>query len=390
MRVCGVICEYDPFHNGHAYHLRAVRERTGCDYIVCAMSGHFTQRGHAALLSKWARAEMALRSGADAVFELPALFAVRDAEHFALGGVALLASLGVVTHLGFGSETGDAAALRAAAGAVAEPGAIKEGLRQGKTLARARGEAMGLPPDTPNDTLAMEYLRAIARYGNTMEPAVIRREGHGYHDQTMGRLASATAIRAAVRRGEDVRCAMPAPAYALLGRLLAAGAVQRADGLDTALLAMLRAASPAALEAVLDVGEGLENRLSRAALKATDRERLLEAVKTKRYTRARLSRTVTQAMLGITKELAASTRRPGYARLLGFREGARPLLSAIREAAEVPVVTRAAKFRREGGEAFALDLRAGDLWALGLENQALRVGGMDLSRQVIIISENMP
>jgi len=90
MRVCGVICEYDPFHNGHAYHLRKIREETGCDFIVCAMSGFFTQRGHAAFLSKWTRAEMALRGGADAVFELPALYAVRDAENFARSGVALL------------------------------------------------------------------------------------------------------------------------------------------------------------------------------------------------------------------------------------------------------------------------------------------------------------
>lgn len=385
MRVCGIICEYDPFHNGHAHLLRTLRAQTGCDWVVCAMSGHFTQRGNPAILSKWARAEMALRGGADAVFELPTLFAVRDAERFARGGVGLLASLGVVTHLGFGSESGDLDALRLSAKVEGELSAIREGLAQGMTLARARGEALGMHAGRPNDVLAIEYLRALEALRCDIEPVTIRREGAGYHDKAMGALASATAIRAAIRRGEDVYEAMPPAAYALLRRLLRAEAYQAADGLDTALLAMLRTMPPVALAQIADVGEGLENRLLSAAQTAPSRTALLDAVKCKRYTWSRLSRIATQAMLGMTKRLAAAYPAPTYARLLGFRRSAQPLLAEIRGCAQIPIVTRAAKHRLQGDEAFALDLRAGDLWPLGLCGQPLRGGGMDLTQNVVIV-----
>lgn len=385
MRVCGVICEYDPFHNGHAYHLRTAKAQTGCEYVVCVTSGFFTQRGNAALVSKWARAEMALRCGADAVFELPALFAVRDAERFARGGVSLLSSLGVVSHLSFGSESGDLDALWTKAMVEADLTAIREGLSQGMSLARARGEAMDVALDTPNDILAVEYLRAIRHLDSTLEPVTIRREGSGYHDAAMGDLASATAIRAAIRRGEDVYGAMPPPAYALLKRLLAVGAIQREDGLDTALLALLRTIEPETLAQVADVGEGLENRLIRAAQEATSRVELLDLVKCKRYTWTRLSRIATQALLGITRRMAMEYPLPGYARLLGFRKDAQPLLAEIRSKAEIPVITRAAKYRVEGDRCFALDVRAGDLWALGMENELLRKGRMDLTQGVVMI-----
>lgn len=387
MRVCGVICEYDPFHNGHAVHLAALRERTACDYIVCVMSGHFTQRGDPALLSKWARAEMALRCGADAVFELPALFAVRDAERFARGGVGLLTALGVVTHLGFGSETGDLDALTAAAARVAEGDAVREGLALGQTLARARGEAAGLAKGAPNDTLAMEYLRALDGLRSPLKAVAIRREGHGHHDRGMGEMASATAVRAAIRRGEDVNRAVPAPARALLTRLLAEGAYQAAGGLDGPLLAILRTMPREALAGIADVGEGLEHRLLRAAQEAADREALLGLTKCKRYTRARLSRVLTQTMLGMTKSLALQYPLPTYARLLGFREDARPLLHAVRARAAVPVVTRAARQRKTGDRAFALDIRAGDLWALGLTNAFHRRGHIDMLEKVVILGK---
>lgn len=385
MRVCGVICEYNPFHNGHAYHLRAVRERSGCDYVVCVMSGHFTQRGHAALLSKWARAEMALRCGADAVFELPTLFAVRDAQRFARGGVSLLASLGVVTHLGFGSETGELAGLAAHAGAEVDLALVRKGLSEGMTLARARGLAQGMASDAPNDALAVEYLRALALLGQGIEPVVVRREGASYHDEAMGGMASATAVRAAIWRGEDVYGAVPPQAYALLRRMLEAGAYQSQDGLDTVLLAVLRSMTAEKLAKIADVGEGLENRLLRAAQEATSREALIVDAKCKRYTWARLSRVATQAMLGMTHSLAAQHPLPAYARLLGFRQDAQPLMAEITRCANVPIVTRAAKFRLQGNAAFALDLRAGDLWALGLAEPSWRKGSMDVTQPVVIV-----
>lgn len=379
VRVCGVVCEYDPFHNGHAHHLARLREN-GFDHIVCVMSGHFTQRGHAAILSKWARAEMALRSGADAVFELPTLFAVRDAERFARGGVSLLTSLGAVTHIGFGSESGDLAALYEAARQAENRDAIRLGLLRGETLARARGALLGLP----NDILAVEYLRAIRALGSGLAPVAIQRAGDGFHAEGLSAMPSATGVRAAIRRGESVFGAIPPSAFALLSRLLAAGAVQRPAGLDQALLYTLRTMDAAALSQTADVGEGLENRILRAAQQAGSREALLALVKCKRYTHARLSRVLTQSLLGVTKALADAYPLPTYARLLAFRRDAGALLRAISEKTSVPIVTRPARFA-QGGEALALDIRAGDIWALGLQNAALRAGRIDLTEKVVIV-----
>ncbi len=387
MRVCGVICEYDPFHNGHAHHLRRVRELSGCEYIVCAMSGYFTQRGEAALVSKWARAEMALRCGADAVFELPTLFALRDAQRFALGGVALLDGLGVVTHLGFGSESADADALRRQALATPDPDALRAGLACGKAHARALGEATGQDAGKPNDTLAVEYLRAMRLLGAAWETVAVPRAGGGHHDGALSAMASASAVRRALRQGEDVSRAMPEAAWSLLVRQWEEGACQRADGLDGALLACLRRMDAAEMAQAADIGEGLEHRFARAAWTASGREALLDRVKCKRYTRARLSRIASQLLLGLTRSLALSHPLPDYARLLGFRREARPLLAAISERSRLPLVLRPAKFRIQHNAAFALDLRAAALWPLGCGAPQLRAGDRELTQKVIILDE---
>lgn len=379
LRIGGVICEYDPFHNGHAHHLDAFRKRIAADFIICVMSGHFTQRGHASLLSKWARAEMALLCGADAVFELPAMFAVRDAERFARGGVSLLSSLGA-THIGFGSESADLEALMAAATSGEDAESIRQGLQGGQTLARARGMT-----SFPNDILGIEYLRAIQYLASPLMPVCIRREGSGYHDGVLSDLPSATAVRRALREGREVRRGMPEAAYGVLKRCQEAGAYQLVDGLDTALLSMLRIADVEVLREIADVGEGLENRIKRAAQEAWDRESLMRIIKCKRYTSTRISRVLTQALLGITKQLATDHPHPGYARLLGFRRDAMPLLSALHSRAQVPMVTRVARFRSEGGAPFAVDMRAGDLWSLGLLEGSARVGSMDMTQPVVVV-----
>lgn len=385
MRVCGVICEYNPFHNGHALHLRQARANAQAQWIVCVMSGCFTQRGEAAIVSKWTRAEMALRCGADVVLELPTLFAVRDAHRFALGGVSLLDALGIVTHLSFGSESGDLDILQAQAKADVDLSLVRKGLSEGMTLARARGMAQGLNAGSPNDTLAIEYLRALGVIGSGITPLTIRREGGGYHDKALHALASATAIRAALLADEDVYTAMPPQAYALLERLVQSGCLHPPQGLDTLLLATLRTMRPSSLAAIADVGEGLENRLLRAAQEAISRQTLITLAKCKRYTWSRLSRIATQAMLGITKQLAAQCPRPTYARLLGFRQEARPLLAHMKEASSIPIVTRAARYRQVSDPAFDLDIRATDLWTLGISNPTYRAGRTDLTHPMVMI-----
>ena len=357
MRVCGVICEFDPFHAGHAYLLRELRARTEAEGVVCVMSGDFTQRGEPALLEKRERAEMALRCGADLVFELPALFAVRDAQRFAAGGVALLESLGVVTHLGFGSESGDPEALRAAARMPEDPSLYRADLQGGAAPGRARSRAAGMDPCAPNDVLAVEYLRAC---GERLVPVAVRRQGAGHHGAGTDGWASGSALRRAIRAGEIPAEALPCAQR--VEELVRAGRWTQEERFDLMLLSYLRQGPD--LSRAADAAEGLENRLLKAARQAVTRAELLELARCKRYTRARLSRVALQGLLGITREAAARGPEPAYARLLGFREEARPLLRAIRAQARIPVIHRAAAMPGRGEEQFAIDERAGMLWDL--------------------------
>lgn len=386
MKIAGIIAEYNPFHNGHALHVRRTREATGCDYVIACMDGHFTQRGEAARFSKWARVRMALSCGVDAVFELPALFAVRPAEVFATGGVAILDGLGANV-LSFGSETADMGALNALAEvSLNEPEqvseAVRRGLEAGKSHARARGEAvagyLGLDPEAlnkPNAILAVEYLRALRRRGSRMEAAAIERVG-GYHDQELGTFASASAVRAAFDRG-DAEGALSA----IPGNARPFARPDAMHGMDDILLYRLRDMSPEALAGLPEVGEGLENRVGKLCREHATRQALLEALKCKRYTWSRLSRTLTQALIGMDSGLAAACPEPPYARLLGVREDARPLLRELGARASIPIASSAEALR--GNPCFELECRATDLWALMHDQPAERLPGREFTERFV-------
>ncbi len=358
MDTVGVICEYDPFHRGHQRQFALIRERLPGARIVCLMSGPFTQRGLPALHMPAARAEAALRAGADAVFELPCAFAVRDAEHFALGGVEILTRLGFVTHLSFGMEDENVPLAEAAAllesPTSAFTAALKAGLADGLSLAAAQGRALGKEwLGRPNNILALCYLRALRRLQSPLVPLPVRREGD-YHADTLSvsRWPSASAVRRAFLSGDfaaaDAACPSP----------LARSPICRPDALDKVLLYKLRGMNQTALRALPDCTEGLENRLLVCARQAVTRKELLSRLKTKRYAYARLSRLCAHALL----ELEAADH-PSYVRLLGFRRESRELLSWLRQSA-LPVISKAA----DGPLAdplYMLDIRAYDLWALG-------------------------
>ena len=352
MHVVGVIAEYNPFHNGHKHHLDETRRLTGCDYLVVAMSGAFTQRGEPALIDKWTRARMALQNGADLVVELPAVFALRTADHFAQGGVELLSAMGV-DGLSFGSETGSLRALNEMSRALSEEPpelqeAIRERLQEGKSHARARGEALAkflkLPPDVvnaPNTVLALEYLKANRALEKPMKVLVVKRT-NDYHSKEIAPVASASAIRQAIYDGREKEAfaAMPEDAAQLIQddgwtRL------SNPAALDNLLLYRLRALEAAQIAALPDVSEGLEMRVKKLCGAASGREALLTALKTKRYTMARLSRLCVHALLGMDKALTDSVVRPPYARVLGFRDRARPLLREISTHGQVPLISQA-------------------------------------------------
>ena len=395
MRVCAVICEYNPFHNGHARHLALAREKSGADFMLCLMSGALTQRGAFARHDKWLRARMALLGGADLVLELPCRFACAPAPDFASGGVALLHALNVVTHLSFGCEAQSLDILFTARDALRDESpafqsVLKDALDRGLPYPRARALAAesasglsGLAEQIalPNAALALEYLQALP---DGISAVPILREGCGYHDSSPSPLASATGVRAALTMG-DVQTACAAVPFP--EELLSAeqrGEFHSEDALTQALFYRLRTMDAASLRDIVGMDEGLEYRFLRAAQTAASREELIAAIKSKRYTHARLSRLCAHILLGVSRDFATAHRTPTYARVLGFRKDAAPLLRAIKAHASIPLVTKAAAFDR-ADPLFSLDIRAQDLWSLGISNPALRACGRDFTTSPIIL-----
>ena len=393
MRVVGVIAEYNPFHLGHAHHLTQARKLANADAVVVVMSSVFTQRGDAALLSPADRAGMALSAGADAVFALPAAWAVRDAEHFALGGVSILAGLGCDA-ISFGTENLDLSALQTAARLLEAPdeafsAAIRTRMDAGLPYPAALSAALdatapgcGTPLANPNSTLAVCYLRAMIRLHAQMEVVPIQRIG-GYHDSSLNSaLPSATALRGAILRGDwsRVQAAMPPEAYSVLRHAAISGRFHRPEALDAALLYRLRTMSANEYAALPDASEGIENRLMSAAASARSREELLQAAKTRRYPYARLSRMATHALLGLTDEALQGEPLPQAAWLLGFRSDKREIFTHFRENGTLPILGKAADFDRSTPW-FAAECKAYDIWSLGANQPA----GLALTQGVVVL-----
>jgi len=384
----GIICEYDPFHRGHARQFALIRERFPDSRIVCLISGCFTQRGMPALFAPAARVEAALKAGAAMVLELPCAFAVRDAENFALGGVSILSRLSFVTHLSFGTETPDLTPLQQAAALLETPNeafrkALQSALAAGKPFAAAQADGVAAAldmPDSkillsqPNNILAICYLRALIRLQSKLIPLPVRREGD-FHSASLSAQTypSASAVRKAYLAGR-IPDAEAACGYPLQGLT-----AHRPDALDSVLLDAVRSMTPEALSQLPDCSEGLENRLKKSAADAVSRAELLEKMKTKRYTRTRLNRLLTHALLGMRSALLSGNPLPPYVRLLGFRKEYEQDLALLRDA-QIPVIAKAS----DGDKAsplFQLDERAYDLWALGAKLPA----GLMYRQQIVIV-----
>lgn len=376
MKIAGVIAEYNPFHRGHAHHIAETRRKTLCDYVVVCMDGAFTQRGEAACLDLHTRAKMALMCGADAVFLLPAMYAVRTADVFALGGVSILGSLGC-DYLSFGSETGDLELLaKLAQLREDEPAeisaAIREKLAAGMNHARARGEVLSqylqASPETisaPNAILASEYIRAIHKLHLNMQPIAVDRIGC-YHDESLHEFASASAIRKAMR--EDKAAASAFVPDAVQDFIRNAPAMHEPDDL---LLHILRSMSESEIAALPDVNEGLECRIKKCVQTTAGRNELIEMVKCKRYTHARLSRLCAHALLGMTRELTMRHPQPEFAYLVGMRADAKLLLTELTARTRLPIISSPI----ENDEVFDLECRAADLRALMCDDAGHRKSG---------------
>lgn len=384
MGIVGVIAEYNPFHSGHAHHLQKARALSCADYVVVVMSSAFTQRGEPALLTPADRARMALACGADAVFALPACWAVRDGEHFALGGVALLKCLGVDS-ISFGAETADADRLAACARRLEQPdaaftAALRHGLDAGLPYPAALSAAMEDDVlSSPNNTLAVCYLRAMQQLKANFAVHPVPRQNDYRATGLAGGFPSATALRGSIHRGgwHTLSAYMPEPALEVLRAAALEGRLLRPDALDQALLYRLRTMTDADWAALPDLSEGIGDRLRAAARTADSREALLQSAKTRRYPYTRLSRLCAHALLGMTAKQLVAEPLPTAAWLLGFHQEARPLLTQLKKSG-FPIIGKAAD--HTGNEAwFRTELAAYDLWALGCEQHA----GMGYTQSVV-------
>ncbi|MCM1569264.1 MAG: nucleotidyltransferase [Roseburia sp.] len=364
MRVNGIIAEYNPFHNGHFYQLSQSRQLTGADYTIIAMSGNFMQRGEPALVDKYVRAKTALLSGADLVLELPGCYSAASAEYFARGGVALLDKLGVVTSLCFGSESGNLDILTSIARILKEEPteysiALKQGLQRGMSFPAARNQALlHYQPElldyetvlaTPNNILGIEYIKALLRLESTMEPYTIRRLGADYHDQRFGSsCCSALALRQAILNGqapERLAGQMPKNSAMLLAELLKSEAPIESNDFSGILHYKLLEEQENGFTEYLDVNQELSNRICKNLYRFNSLKAFCDILKTKDMTYTRVSRCLIHILLDITKEEMRQYISLGdipYARVLGFRREAQPLLSAIKEKTAIPIITKLA------------------------------------------------
>lgn len=378
VKIAGIVAEYNPFHNGHAYHIRKTRS-LGYTHIVAVMSGNYTQRGEPACMEKRIRAEAALRCGADLCIELPLPWAISSAENFAAGSVFLLNSLNCVDAISFGSETGNLEKLKLCASILdhIEHGTLSSAMKAGISFAAARTSLLaenGFCDITgrPNDSLGIEYLRAMNKTGSSMKPVAIQRVG-ALHDaaSTTGKIASASHIRELFESGEweEAFYFVPEPAAEIYRAAAADGLFPfQSDDFRKNLLLYLKRLTAADFMNTPGVSEGLENRISQALDTARSYHELLFSIKTKRYAMSRIKRILLSAYLGVNKAILDGG--PPYLRVLGFnRRGLEILYKAKENGTSLPVFSRFAQLKtldKRAAAVFLLESRAADLYTLFL------------------------
>lgn len=398
MAVAGIIAEYHPFHRGHAWQISAVREKLGEDTaVVAVMSGNFVQRGDFAMFSKHARAEMALRGGADLVLELPTPWASATAERFAQGGVSILAATGIVSHLAFGCESGELEPLQLTAKALEDPafpGKLRRRLAQGMSFAAAREAALSeIAGDAahvlarPNNALAVEYLRALAAQRVVITPMALERIGAEHDSAELGSHPSASAIRGVLLSGGDWRPLVSEDTALIMRRELDAGrapvSIQTAE---RAILARLRAMSEEDFATVDGGGEGLYHRFYDAVRKGISVDAILDAARTKRYPLARLRRMLLHSYLGITQ--AAQGETPPYIRVLGANACGRGLLRRMSDAASLPIITKPAdarKLEETARKVFECEAACTDLYTLAMPDLAGAVPDSEYRKSAVML-----
>ena len=411
MKTLGIVSEYNPFHNGHQYHIQAARQEFGAENIVCIMSGSFMQRGEPAMFDKWSRAKMALQNGADLVIELPFVYSCQPAEIFSFGAMNILNNLGIIDGICFGSELGSAAALtEIAALLINEPEEfsqlVKLHLKSGSTYPRSVSLALGdyyrgneaIHPDiweNPNNILGIEYIKSIMQLKSPMVPYTIKRFGNQYNDMEITQsIASATAVRHELKSfgmSERLQTALPKASFDIIkANIENKGPVLMEDYSDM-LLYKLRTMTAEQISEYISISEGLEYRIKKAADQAGCMNELIEGIKTKRYTRAFIQRMLCHILIDLKWEKTIAFKQlgtPSYCRVLGFNDKGKLLLRNIADTSQFPVINKVASFQTEDSvlsDVFEYDIRSTDIYNLAYTNKNYKKAKEDYMKSPIYV-----
>jgi len=437
MKILGIITEYNPFHNGHLYHLFKAKEITRADYVVAVMSGNFLQRGEPAIINKWARTEMALNAGVDLVIELPFVFSTQDANGFAFGAVKLLDSLQIIDYLCFGCETDNLDTLYSISNFLhVEPQKYKELIvynsKKGYEFPKARSQALceyhrifgidGLEKISPlelskllkypNNILALEYIKHLLNLKCKIEPIAIKRMRASYHQKNIkGKISSATSIRNEILKNlsspktnlfmlnDKIKSTIPPSGIPVLEEELREGRGPiTLDSYRQSIFAILRRMSLDDISRIHGVTEGLENRIKKASLKSYTVEQLINAIKTRRYTRTKIQRIILHLMMNLSKEDITIFNKYGplYARILGFSKKGKTLLRVIKKYSSTPLISKLSNYLRQTifeendhvrnrlVKMLDYDILATDIYVLDNKQAEDRVARLDFTHKIVI------
>ena len=395
MSVIGIVSEYNPFHYGHKYHIEETKRLIGEDStVVCVMSGDFVQRGEAAVYSKFTRAKAAIKCGADLVLELPLPYCLASAEGFAKGAVSILGDIGVVSHLSFGSESGDVSELEFVADKLLSrefDEEIKKCLDSNRGISFAAARQLALEAiagekaaliESGNNILGVEYIKAIRSMELNIKPLTIIRRGAGHDELSADRLCSAAAIRKLMTENAEISDYIPHEAWSAFSEESPALMTE----LENPILSRLKMLPLEVYSNLPDIEEGLDKRLFKAAMEAGSLSELYETAKSKRYAMSRIRRLTMCAALGISADMQKG--KPAYTRVLAANEKGCRLLREISEKSSMPVITKPASVKGIGGECerqFELCSSAHDLYVLAYSEAKCKKGGEDWRKSPYIM-----
>lgn len=404
--VLGIIAEYNPFHNGHLYHLLKSKEITKDDYTIAIIGGNFTQRGESSLVDKWTKAEMAIAGGIDLVIELPTLYAISSAENFANGAIKILNSLKIVDHISFGAECSEINKLNIISNVLFEESkefknSLSQELSKGLSFPKARANAISSYLNDnytknillePNNILGIEYLKALKKYRSKIQPVLVKRKASGHlNPDYTGNITSATAIRNMLKTGNthNLKNALTPSSYTILKDEINKGhCVYDFSQFEKIIINNLRIKDIEEIKKIPDVSEGLENSIKYAAMSCNTISDFINIVSSKRYTETRIKRILLYSLLNVTKkEMEISKRTNPYVRILGFNSKGKELLHKISKTnPNLKIITSVKKFIDANSNKnlqilLDKDILATNIYTLGFEKDS--IGNLDFTKKII-------